>query len=80
MEAALNKARSEIASGAQITGQKQIAYPEENTIFIDAFDEESAKAKAKQRVGDTATVRNADLIAEGKGASWASARSLTAMR
>lgn len=66
MEAALNQARSEIPSGAEISGRKQITYPEEYTIFIDAFDEESAKAKAKQRVGETATVRGADLIAAGK--------------
>lgn len=66
MEAAFRQAQSNIPSTAEITGKREVSSPGEKTIAIEAFDEENALAEAKRRVGETALVRSADVIATGK--------------
>ena len=66
MEAAFEQAQSNIPSGAEIIGKSEVAFPAEKRITIEAFDEENAMEKAKREVGNTASVRSADLIATGR--------------
>ena len=65
MEAALEKARSQVLSGAQIIHEKERILPSQKILEVQAFEEGTAKAQVAREIGITERIDCIELKARG---------------
>lgn len=65
-EAAYEEALSRLPSEVEVVEKKKLKAPYQKTIVVEAFDEQSARAKVEKEITKTARIVNVNLLKQGK--------------